>query len=299
MAKKDARLGRLSQDFIDGIPLDLASALLPAASKFSPALYLHIHMHASMRAKHADARAAAEKVKKVRMSRQKMLDMVQSLRDALSGLKFPQKDTEWGDYYQDTNYTGAGRADKAAKTKAFASRHAGGKALDLGANNGEYSRLLVPFFEFVIAADGDPAAVNEHWTKERLPDILPLLLDAANPSPAIGWANAERASFTERCKVNFLMALALVHHLRFTFGIPPCKIASWFQELLAPGGHALVEFVPKTDSQVQRLLASRDDVFEDYSEDNFIGSFHSAGFKLLESSPIIDSQRRLHLFQKI
>jgi len=46
MASRDIRLGQLMRIYIDGLPLDLVSGLLPISTWFKPALLSHIHLHA-------------------------------------------------------------------------------------------------------------------------------------------------------------------------------------------------------------------------------------------------------------
>ncbi|HYO67091.1 MAG TPA: hypothetical protein VEU33_13530, partial [Archangium sp.] len=54
MSHTDVRLGQLLRLYIDGIPLDLASRLLPGRTRFSFALGMHVHAHARSQQKYAD-----------------------------------------------------------------------------------------------------------------------------------------------------------------------------------------------------------------------------------------------------
>ena len=144
---------------------------------------------------------------------------------------------------------------------------------DLGANTGRYSRLASGRGIFTLAADADPAAVETNYlqTKEkRDKHLLPLLLDLTNPSAAIGWANQEHQSLLERGPADAVMALALVHHLAIANNVPLGRLAEFFSQL---GQWLLIEFVPKSDSQVQLLLAARKDIFSDYHLDGFKAAF--------------------------
>jgi hypothetical protein len=58
----------------------------------------------------------------------------------------------------------------------------------------------------------------------------------------------------------------------------------------------IVEFVPKSDSQVQRLLATREDVFPGYTQAGFEQAFASR-FATVSSSPIRESQRTIYLME--
>ena len=297
-------LGSLSRLWIDGIPLPVASALLPWKSQLSLGLQMHIHTHARMEKKHSDGRAARRKVEATKVSKNALLAIVESLESSVRSLNLPKVDTEWGEYYSDTNYTATAEQTKEGIVNELAAGCASKGhrtlAVDLGANNGKYSAILAAHFDYVVAADIDPVAVNSHYNHLKASgnnNILPLVLDLGNPSPGLGWMCRERDSFSARCKANFVTALALVHHLRFTVGIPFPLMAAFFAEHVLPGGYLLVEFVPREDSQVQRLLAARDDIFTDYTLDAFCEAL-APQFQKECVLPVADSLRYLILFKR-
>ena len=90
------------------------------------------------------------------------------------------------------------------------------------------------------------------------------------------------------------MALALIHHLAIANNVPLHSVADFFAQL---GGHLIIEFVPKEDSQVKRLLASRVDIFPDYNLEGFRQAF-STRYTILEEKPVEGSQRTLFLMQR-
>src|SRR4030042_2240552 len=53
MSHRDVRLGQLSRVHLDGVPLDLASRLLPRRTRLSFSLLFHIHMHARSQSRYA------------------------------------------------------------------------------------------------------------------------------------------------------------------------------------------------------------------------------------------------------
>jgi len=292
--------GWLAALWIDGPPLDLIADLLPLRTWFSPWLAIHIHLHRRMQRKHQDARRSAEKARAVRLDSGGIARLAASLIAAVEGLKPPAQKTQWGAYYQDTNYTPAGIEDKARVVAAAAAAHPGALALDLGANTGFFSRLLAPHFTTVLAVDLDAQAVENHYLhlKAKGPaNILPLMQDLSNPTPSLGWAEEERDSFSRRAKADFLSALALTHHLVFSAGIPLPQIADYFARLLNDAGRLLLEFVPLEDSQVQRLLAARENVFPDYHLQGCLDAF-SRLFTLEARHTVRDSLRTLLVLRK-
>ena len=89
------------------------------------------------------------------------------------------------------------------------------------------------------------------------------------------------------------MALALIHHLRITFGIPLSKQFELFSEI---SEYLIIEFIDKNDSQIIKLLQNREDVFDDFTEDSFI-KIASENFEILENSSIKDSKRKIYLMK--
>ncbi len=168
---------------------------------------------------------------------------------------------------------------------------------DLGSNTGEYAELASLHSNFVIAMDSDPSCIEglyKNTSRKRMNNVLPLLVDLSNPSPGIGWNNRERKTIKERGRADLLLALALVHHLRIGNSTPWRLIADLLSEW---GDHAIVEFVPKEDSQVQRMLIAREDIFPDIDMDHFKKAF-SEKFDLIETSSVEDSLRTLCLFKR-
>lgn len=304
MATDDLRCGLLSRLWIDGIPLDVAASMLPRRKKWNPGLNFHIFLHARLQNKYADSGEETGQVKSAKVTAAYLKNLADSLERLIRGkaMRLPEVSTEWGDYYSHTNYSDLASDHKYTIVSDMAQQAGDGRlALDLGANTGRYTQAIAPFFRQVIAADIDPQAVNRHYetlkAAKGFDNILPLIMDFSNPSPGIGFSNAERTSFIDRCDADFAIALALIHHLRITAGIPLALIAEFFASLLGDKGVLVLEFVPKEDSQTRKLLASREDIFSDYTLDQCIESF-SPYFTCEKVVPIEDTCRNILLLRK-
>lgn len=296
MAKVDIRLNQLLRVYIDGIPLDLTSSLLPKGSLLNPGLLSHIHLHAKTQQKYADMALPEEQVSG-KMTRNALLGLLDSLLSAVRSLKLKAQKTEWENYYEQTNYARASFEAKREKVSAFILRVSPRSVWDLGANTGEFSRAASSAGIPTIALDIDHAAVQRNYAlvkQNQEAQLLPLCMDLTNPSPALGWNCAERMSLLERGPVDMVMALALVHHLAISNNIPLENLAAFFAGL---GHWLIVEFIPKSDSQVKRLLSSRRDIFPDYTEAGFKKAF-GAHFEILEEAPIAGSERILFLMER-
>lgn len=297
----DHRLLRLSSSFIDGLPLDLVSKLLPAHTWFKYSLLVHVHIHAKAQHKYEDAGRNEENGKQGSIGSNQLQAFLGSLKNATNKLTWKHSITEWGDYYQDTNYIDESMKDKEAKVSKFLIDHkpkTSPTAADFGANTGRFSRLAVEQGYFVLAHDIDDVAVDRNYREaieKSEHSILPLIQDLTNPSPSIGWANNERMDFGARHDVDVGMALALIHHIAISNNVPLDLIAEFFSHLCK---FLIIEFVPKSDSQVKRLLATREDLFSDYNELGFERAF-SEKFTILETEKLIGTERTLYLMKKI
>ena len=89
------------------------------------------------------------------------------------------------------------------------------------------------------------------------------------------------------------MALAFIHHMAISNNVSFDMIANWFSKL---GEYLIIEFVPKNDSQVQKLLKTRKDIFDHYNEKDFEETFKNY-FKIIEKNKINDSKRILYLMK--
>jgi ribosomal protein L11 methylase PrmA len=297
-ARRDVRLSELLRLSPDGIPLDLASRLLPWRSRLDFGLLSHLHLHARAQIRHATDKDDGRAARGARLPRARLEGLIRNLRSTVAALDWHASGTEWADYAEHTSYDERAAADKDRLVDALIRELPGRRVWDLGANTGRYSRIAADAGKRVVAFDVDPAAAERHFRAVRKAgrtDILPLVVDIADPSPALGWAGRERRSLLERADADVILALAIVHHLALTRNVPLPMLLDLFAEL-APS--AIVEFVPKEDPMVRRLLATRRDVFADYDLDGFRAATRTR-FEIVRETPIADSVRVLFLLRRL
>jgi hypothetical protein len=295
MALKDVRLNQLLRVYIDGVPLDLASELLPSKTRLNFGLLTNIHLHAGAQKRYSGAEV---KSRTGTMSKQAMTGLIDGLDSAVRKLEWKPGGTEWGNYYDITNYSNSAFEHKKQLIGKWSARVRPALIWDLGANNGVFSRVAGETGAYVVSSDIDPTAVEQNYRQiksEKTENLLPLLLDLTNPSPAIGWSNRERDSFDGRGPADMVLALALIHHLAISNNVPLLQVADFFAKL---GKWLVIEFVPKSDSQVQKLLVSREDIFPGYTREGFEAVFKQR-FNLREAVPVRESERMLYLMESI
>jgi hypothetical protein len=278
---------------VHGVPLDLASKILPFRTRLRVGLLFHIHLHARSQRVHGNRAESAEAVNKRGISKTGLIGIVDSLERNIRRLKWNPAGTEWGDYYDDTNYSSSAEDHKYELVGQFLDQQRPDSVWDLGANTGRFSRLSASRGIFTVASDIDPAAVEKNYLqsrKDKETSILPLVIDLTNPTPGIGWGGNERMSFADRGPTDVALALALVHHLAISNNVPLSRIAAYFHSLCKT---LVIEFVPKSDSQVVRLLRTRKDIFPNYTVEGFETAFEPF-FEIRRREPIRDSERTLY-----
>ena len=191
---------------------------------------------------------------------QKLYKWIESLVPADTGK------TIWQDYAKSHSYS----TNEVEIKKNFISEFVGETKpkllLDFGCNTGDYSVAAIEGgAAYVVGLDFDLGALDLAFSRSQelnLPFQI-LMIDAANPSPSQGWKGTERQSLMLRASANGLIALAFVHHLAIARNIPLDDLLNWLISF-APEG--VIEFVPKEDPMVKKLLAYREDIFPFYTE---------------------------------
>ena len=286
-------LNRLLQLHIDGIPLSLAGSLLPLRTRLRPSLLIHIHLHARFQNQSAnDGDVKSRRSRRFKLS--SFLGLIDHLESSVSRLNWRSSGTQWVDYYEDDIYTAEALDHKVQLVTEFLQQQQPTSVWDLGSNTGLFSRIASDMGIPTIALDGDPATVERNYNTvvtQHETALLPIVVDLANPSPKIGWANNERMDLPERGRADMLFALALIHHLAISCNIPLGMVADYFRKLC---NSAVVEFVPKHDRGVARLLANRADIFHSYTQENFEIEFNRF-FEIKAMHRIKSSERILYL----
>ncbi|MGZ5190968.1 MAG: hypothetical protein ACXWCZ_08085 [Flavisolibacter sp.] len=273
----------------DGIPLQLAKKMLPFKSRFHLNVFLHVHLHASISEKPPQKNNTLKP-----FSAQKLKNLLRSLKETIQSFSLDKRSGVWSGYYEEAIQREDYVTQKKNIIAEWSSQLDYKTAIDLGANEGEFSQLIAKPGKTIISADFDHYSVNHLYqvTKnKKIKNILPLILDLAHPSPALGVNNRERFSFRERFTTDLVLALALIHHLAIGKNIPFDKIAELFS---AAGKYLIVEFIPKTDEKIQIMLQQKRDVYQWYSLENFLTTF-SQYYRIMKSVEAGSSKRILYL----
>ncbi len=280
---------------VDGIPLKMASRILPWYTWLKPAPLMHIHLHAgaidknSQKPKSGSARA--------KISRTNLDAMISHLHNYISHLQLNKSDkTQWQDYDQQTHYDQESRASKMSIVREFVERVNPSVVWDIGANDGFFSRSITGNNRSILSLDFDPLAIEKNFLQScqnKEVDIFPLLFDLANPTPAMGWANKERPELAVRSKPDLILALALIHHITITNNVPFEKVSQYFAGI---SEWLIIEFVPTDDEKIKPLPETGGKLL--YNRQNFERGFFEE-FELVTEKKIARSERSLLLLKRI
>lgn len=304
MAFTDVNLNKLSVNYIDGIPLDLCVKLLPWKTRIKLGLFTHLFMHSKSinNSSNQNSKSTPQEIGK-----NGLIGIIKHLRSTVAGLNEHKQKTTWDDYYiSNNNYTSVAFAEKEnwIKLQLKGALTPNSMVWDLGANDGYFSKLAAEYASLVVAMDIDPNAVNRLYQQLKSTDqtaanstkILPLVVDLATPTPAIGWANQERTTLWERGKPDLIMALALIHHLVIGNNLSFQKVASFLAAQTRE--YLIIEFVGVEDSQVTKLTQHRElDSWKHYTPSNFEKAFGEE-FNLISTYQIPESLRKLYVFKR-
>jgi ribosomal protein L11 methylase PrmA len=291
---------RLYRGSLEGLPSTALLRMLPLRHRLRPGVFMHAVAPALFQrsAEGKVASDAAGAVAQRPFPKAAYLAMLNGLARLVASLRHSRaRGAAWADYESTNTYSQAEFEAKRAFVSAYAQATRPRMLLDLGCNTGLYSEIaLAAGASRVVGAEQEPATADLAFQRAERSGLrlLPLVIDAADPSPAQGWRGAERRSFFARARFDGMLALAVEHHLAIGRNIPLDQL---LDVLVGLAPHGVVEFVPKRDPQVQRLLRLREDVFSEYSEAAF-ASLLAARSRIVRQQTITATGRRLFWYER-
>jgi len=274
----------------EGIPANLTARLLPFKSRWNAGAWLHVFLQNQISARQS---TTAERIHS--FSPTKLTRLVGHLQSIISRMNTaPKKPSAWSNYYNETSLGQPYLEAKEQLFRQYLHQVRFTDALDLGCNDGRFAKILAETGVSVIAVDSDWSCIDSLYN-QHLPNILPLCIDLTNPTPASGFANAERSSFTDRAASGMVTALALVHHLALRNNIPLPLIAAYFSRLT--NQFLIIEFIPLSDEKAIELIARKETTTVGYDPEHFESAFNRH-FRTERRELITGTDRILYLLKK-
>jgi SAM-dependent methyltransferase len=256
---------------VDGIPPAEMRRLLRGRRALRRGVTTHVRLHAALERRYADRRRDVRgELREAGFGGELIRANARKLERLVGRLERHAEATAWQGYGATTSYS----EDDARRKGEFVAEAAAARprrlVWDLGCNDGRYTRLAAAAAEQAVAMDADGAVVDGLFgalRAEGVANVLPLVVDLADPSPALGWRARERRPLWERGRPDLTLALALVHHLAISRNVPFRELFDWLASL---GGELVIEFVTREDPMVERLLAAkREGLHAEYTREAF------------------------------
>lgn len=284
---------------LEGVPTQELARLLKWRHLLSWNVLTHVKLQSGFQKNAiADESGAVERAKQVELQKISFVGILTGLRNWISKLQpYKSEQTTWSDYVDTHTYSSSEEAKKRELVTKACKSYRPELLVDIGCNTGEYSQVaLNAGAGQAVGFEADHGALNlafQRAQEENL-NFLPLYQDFANPSPSQGWLQSERKGIAKRAKVDFVLALAVEHHLAIGRNIPLDEVIG---EIVKTAPRGIIEFVEKSDPTVQRMLKLRKDIFPEYSAEAFKAALGK--FAVIEhDEQISQAGRTLYLYKK-
>jgi hypothetical protein len=273
-ALRDIPFQPMLRGSIHGVPPTVAADALQGAGRLQKGVFTHVKLHA--RAERKASMADAERDINAELKRAgfgpAVIDaQLKGLQKSIEELAWKRQDSTWSNYSDRGHYADSALEAKDRFVAESVAALGPGLVLDLGANDGRFSRIAVDSgARSVVAVDSDDLVIDRLYRQLRSEGeqrILPLVLDLSDPSPGLGWRSRERPAFVDRVRPDLVLCLAVVHHLALTNTVPFEEIVEFLADFGAP---LVVEFPHRDDHMAALLLKrKREGIFDAYDLPNW------------------------------
>jgi len=283
---------------LEGIDPIEAIKYFPVTSFLKKGVFTNIYLHSKMQKAFSDGTPSKNDGSKRRISHSKamIVGTILGLRSTVKKLSLRNAPTTWGTYDENHSYDDVSYQQKKDFILKYISRKRWPQVWDIGCNTGTFSRLCSSHADMVLSIDGDHLAIEKLYQQqksERESNILPLIMNLANISPAHGWQGRERKSLEERGTPDFLLCLALIHHMVISANIPLQYFINWIRGL---DSAVVLEFVGPEDEMTQHILKNKVNQYAEYTQENF-ETIVAGMFTIVESIPLKGGLRMLYYLE--
>jgi SAM-dependent methyltransferase len=223
-----------------------------------------------------------------------LLNSLSRLEGQIRRIPSTSRSSHWSDYTDiSCHYNDEDHSNKRGFVSRALTRSRSSRVLDVGCNTGTYSLLAAELGAKVVAIDSDPRTVDR-LCRRGAKNVLPLCVDLAFPTPAIGWENREYSSFLNRCagKFDTVMMLAVLHHLLLSSQIPLDHIATLCNRLTTD--YLIMEWVPPTDAKYIEIIRGREAIYNHITEVAYREAF-AAYFSVIDELTLANGRILFHL----
>ncbi len=255
---------------IDGIEPYECRQMLTARDLLRAGTLTHVFLQSMLQQRYGAAtHSVKESVQSSGFNKSMIEANVGRLAKLVAKLEWQRAHSEWSGYREKNTYSEEDHEKKVSFVEEVCTKRSWPLVWDIGCNTGTFSRIAAQHADYVVAMDADTLAVEllyRELAEDGPHNILPLVVNLADPPPNLGWRGRERKGLEGRGTPDLTLCLALVHHLVITANIPMTELIEWIAGL---DSAVVFEFVSRSDSMVETLLRNKDDDYSDYTQEHF------------------------------
>jgi hypothetical protein len=280
---------------LDGIDASTARQMLKGRRTLAPGVLADVALQArAERSMSGSNRNVRSELSAAGFDADLILGNVRRLEKVISKTTWEPGESTWSDYAA-CGHVATQRGPKEEFVKKVAAARRRTLVWDLGANDAHFSIAVADLADTVVAVDGDEETIEAVYRRLRAngPDnVLPVVMNLADPSPGLGWRGSERRSLEQRGRPDLVLMLAVVHHLVIGSNLPLASVIDWLHSL---DTDAVFEWVPLEDPMSQQLTANKRavEVHADYTEAH-LRRYLADRFEIAEETPL-EGRRLFHL----
>lgn len=275
---------------LEGILPEQFARVLAWFDLFRSGAVTHVWLHARLQSVAEASVSTSSSLQAHGFNTQMIQNNIAGLNRLVSRLQWNAEKSVWSDYDVVEGPVSRDGHDKENFVRQVCASGPWKTVWDLGCNQGRYSRIAAKHAELVVAMDADHLTIDRLYRALRNETnrvIVPLVMDLSDPSPGLGWRGQERSPLEQRSQPDLVFCLALIHHLVIGRNLLLSDVVHWLASLKAS---VIIEFVDRSDEQVQRLLRNRADTFSDYNKEEFLRLIRSQF--LVDQHVVLPSETR-------
>ncbi len=280
---------------LDGIPAETARSLLRGRRATRPGVAADVMLQSrAEKSMSGTSRNVRSEMSSAGFSAELILTNVHRLQKVVEKTTWEPGESTWSEY-AGCEHVATQRGPKEEFVKKIAAQKHRRLVWDLGANDAHFSRAVADLADTVVAIDGDEAVIDRVYrtlADQGPNNILPLVMDLADPSPGLGWRGAERRRLEDRGRPDLVLMLAVIHHLVIGANLPLQSVIDWVASF---GSEVVFEWVPIEDPMSRRLTANKrpSEIHRDYDEET-LRSYLAERFAIKEELEL-EGRRLFHL----
>ena len=282
---------------INGISTSLTNSLLPITKKiFDKNIFVNIFL-LNLLQNFFKKRKTKLRTKKKFFNKNYFINRLEKIKKFVTKLNYTKQNTTWSNYSNINFYSKNEENKKVLFVKKNLPKLNSSFVCDLGCNDGKFSEIACKNgAKYVIGFDNDQDVLNKCFllSEKNNLNFLPLYMDLTNPSTDSGWFQNERIGMLKRFKFDTIICLAFIHHLVIGKNIPLDSVLNLIFSISQKG---IIEFVPKNDMAIKTMLQIKDDIYHNYTKENFLKIVRNKA-NILNQKIISKSGRLLVTFKK-